>query len=76
MKHAITVKFGYLGAPYMNNSSLKLNKTGNVRRKETASCDRSCSVNGLWCNTAGRGMIGHQLDTAWVKVLRLCFTDD
>ena len=30
----------------------------------------------LWCNTAGRGLIGHQLATAWVKVLRLCFTDD
>ena len=26
----------------------------------------------LWCNTAGRGLIGHQLATAWVKVRRLC----
>ena len=25
-----------------------------------------------WCNAAGRGLIGHQLATAWVKVLRLC----
>ena len=30
----------------------------------------------LWCNAAGRGLIGHQLATAWVKVLTLCFTDD
>jgi len=26
----------------------------------------------LWCNAAERGLIGHQLATAWVKVLRLC----
>ena len=26
----------------------------------------------MWCNAAGRGLIGHQLATAWVKVLRLC----
>ena len=26
----------------------------------------------LWCKTAGRGLIGHRLATAWVKVLRLC----
>ena len=30
----------------------------------------------FWCNTAWRGLIGHQLATAWVEVLRLCFTDD
>ena len=26
----------------------------------------------MWCNAAGGGLIGHQLATAWVKVLRLC----
>ena len=26
----------------------------------------------LWCNAAGRGLIGHQLVTAWVKVPGLC----
>ena len=26
----------------------------------------------MWCNTAVRGMFGHQLATAYVKVLRLC----
>jgi len=34
------------------------------------------SLRPLWCNTAGRGLIGQQLATAWVKVLSLCFTDD
>jgi len=27
----------------------------------------------LWCNATGRGLVGHQLATTWVKVLRLCF---
>ena len=26
----------------------------------------------MWCNAAVRGLTGHQLATAWVKVLGLC----
>jgi len=28
---------------------------------------------GLWCSVTGRGLAGHQLDTTWAKVLRLCY---
>ena len=27
----------------------------------------------LTCNATGRGLVGHQLATTWVKVIRLCF---
>ena len=27
----------------------------------------------MLCNATGRGLVGHQLTTTWVKVLRLCF---
>jgi len=27
----------------------------------------------MWCNAAGRGLVGHHWPTAWVKVIRLCF---
>ena len=27
----------------------------------------------VWCNATGRGLVGHQVATTWVKVLGLCF---
>ena len=25
-----------------------------------------------WCNATGRGLTGHQLAAAWIRVLRIC----